>query len=265
MSTAGPLALPSPAGVAAEGAVARVVRTPTLFCLATLTITVTGLALDHFANLSVQMLLALCTWGFLAIAFVYLTPMERAQTSVVVLVATCAEIIGSVIWGVYTYRLGNLPLFVPPGHGLVYLTGLSLTQTSLVSRHQRAFLVTVAALALGWAVAGLTVLPRVDASGALGMSVFLLFLWRGRARVLYGAVFLVVAVLEISGTAVGVWAWKDVVPGLQLPSGNPPSGAASGYVLFDIVAIAVTARLFSLWQARQRGGQAPLVHPPLEP
>ena len=55
--------------------------------------------------------------------------MERAQTSVVVVVATCAEMIGSVIWGVYTYRLGNLPLFVPPGHGLVYLTGLRLSQT----------------------------------------------------------------------------------------------------------------------------------------
>ena len=75
------------------------------------------------------------------------------------------------------------------------------------------------------------------------MSVFLLFLWRGRARVLYAAVFLVVGMLELSGTAIGVWAWKDVVPGLELPSGNPPSGAASGYVLFDIVAIAVTARL----------------------
>ena len=55
MSTVGPLALPSPAGVAAEGAVARIVRTPALFCLATLTITVTGLALDHFANLGVQL------------------------------------------------------------------------------------------------------------------------------------------------------------------------------------------------------------------
>jgi hypothetical protein len=62
---------------------------------------------------------------------------------------------------------------------------------------------------------------------------------------------------------VGVWAWKEVVPGLQLPSGNPPSGAASGYVLFDIVAIALTGRLMLLLgQARRRGGQAPLVNPP---
>jgi hypothetical protein len=222
--------------------------------------------IDVAVDLRGQLLLGVAAWLVFAIALVPLDGEGRVRALLVVAAATCMEVIGSIVWGIYTYRLGNLPLFVPPGHGLVYLTGLSLTQTNLVSRHQRRFLGSVAAIAISWAVAGLTVLPRVDASGALGMSVFLLFLWRGRARVLYGAVFLVVAVLEISGTAVGVWAWKDVVPGLQLPSGNPPSGAASGYVLFDIVAIAVTTRLFQLWErTRQREGQAPLVHPPLEP
>jgi hypothetical protein len=197
------------------------------------------------------------TWLVFGAALVPLTPEGRVRALLVVAAATCMEVVGSIVWGVYTYRLGNLPLFVPPGHGLVYLTGLRLTQTNLVSRHQRAFVAVVAAVALVWAVAGLTVLPRTDASGALGMTVFLVFLLRGRAPSLYGAVFLVVAMLEISGTAVGVWAWKDVVPGLQLPSGNPPSGAASGYVLFDIVAIAVTTRLFLLWQAYRAGKPAP--------
>ena len=42
------------------------------------------------------------------------------------MVATCAEVVGSIIWGVYTYRLENLPSFVPPCHGLVYLAGASL-------------------------------------------------------------------------------------------------------------------------------------------
>ena len=42
------------------------------------------------------------------------------------MVATCAEVVGSIIWGVYTYRLENLPSFVPPCHGLVYLAGVSL-------------------------------------------------------------------------------------------------------------------------------------------
>jgi hypothetical protein len=207
--------------------------------------------IDVAVGLHGQLILGAVTWLVFLAALKPLTPEGRMRALLVVVAATCMEVLGSIVWGVYTYRLGNLPLFVPPGHGLVYLTGLSLTQTRLVSRHQRAFLAAVGAVAVVWAVAGLTVLPRTDASGALGMAVFLVFLVRGRVPALYGAVFLVVAVLEISGTALGVWAWKDVVPGLQLPSGNPPSGAASGYVLFDIVAIAVTARLLQLFQARR--------------
>jgi len=225
---------------------------PWLFSASVVAFFLAVFRIDVEVGLRGQLLLGVLTWLVLAAALVHLDSEGRVRALLVVAAATCMEVLGSIIWGVYTYRLGNLPLFVPPGHGLVYLTGLSLTQTSVVARHQRTFLACVGVLAAGWAVAGLTVLPRVDASGALGMSVFLLFLWRGRARVLYAAVFLVVAVLEISGTAAGVWAWKDVVPGLQLPSGNPPSGAASGYVLFDIVAIAVTTRLLTLWEARRR-------------
>jgi hypothetical protein len=220
---------------------------PWLFCAFVVAFFLTVFRVDVAVGLRGQLILGLVTWIVFLAALVPLTPEGRLRALLVVAAATCMEVVGSIIWGVYTYRLGNLPLFVPPGHGLVYLTGLSLTQTRLVSRHQGGFVLLVGGAALVWALAGLTVLPRTDASGALGMSVFLAFLVFGRTRVLYAGVFLVVAVLEISGTAVGVWAWKEAVPGLQLPSGNPPSGAASGYVLFDIVAIALTARLMQLW------------------
>lgn len=252
MSTAGPLVLTSPAGAAADGAVARIVRTPSLFCTATLLITVSGLALDHYANLGVQLLLALCTWGFLAIAFVHLTPMERAQTSVVVVVATCAEIIGSVIWGVYTYRLGNLPLFVPPGHGLVYLTGLRLSQTPWFRARPRVLVGAAMAAVTGWALLGLTFLGRTDVAGAVGATVLVLFLWRGRAPAVYAGVFFAVAFLEIYGTAIGTWHWAEEIPGLGVGDGNPPSGAASGYVFFDIAALALAPGLL-LWWGRVTG------------
>ena len=272
MSTAGPLALAPPIGAAAPGVVGRIVRTPVLFCSATFAITVTGLALDHFADLGVQMLLALCTWGFLAIAFVHLTPMERAQTSVVVVVATCAEIIGSVIWGVYTYRLGNLPLFVPPGHGLVYLTGLRLSQTPWFRRRPRRLVGGAMAGVAGWALVGLTALERTDVAGAVGAAVLLVFLWRGRAPAVYAGVFFAVAFLEIYGTAIGTWTWAGEIPGLGVPDGNPPSGAASGYVFFDIAALALAPAVMvgaarvtaSLRRLRDAGG-TPRDAPPAPP
>lgn len=238
MSTAAPAVAP-PALAAPESVLRQIVRRPHLFIGFTLAITVLGLALDRYADLGAQTLLGVCTWIFLGLAFVHLTPMERAQTSVVVVVATCAEVIGSVIWGVYEYRLGNLPLFVPPGHGFVYLTGLRLSQTGWARRHARALVRIAMTGVAGWALVGLVALGRVDVAGAVGAAVLLLFLWRGRAPAVYAGVFLAVAFLEIYGTAVGTWRWAEEVPGLGVPDGNPPSGAASGYVFFDIAALAL--------------------------
>src|SRR5205823_13659201 len=89
-------------------------------------------------------------------------------------------------------------------------------------------------------------LGRVDAIGAFGVCVYssFLLLARPRATVLAG-VFCAVAALELYGTALGTWQWHAVVPGLGLPDGNPPSGAVSGYVIFDLVAIALAPALLA--------------------
>jgi hypothetical protein len=81
------------------------------------------------------------------------------------------------------------------------------------------------------------VLPRADAAGAIGVVLLCVYLWRGRARATYAGVFLVVAALELYGTSIGTWRWAADVPGLGLSQGNPPSGVASGYVWFDVMAL----------------------------
>ena len=153
----------------------------------------------------------------------------------VVAAATVGEVTGSLIWGVYHYRLDNLPLFVPPAHGLVYLTGIALAAS--LRRHTRALVVAAAVAAVAWGVAGLTVLPRLDVAGALGVPLLCLFLWRSRARATYAGVFFAVAALELYGTAIGTWQWERALPGSGIPDGNPPSGVASGYVWFDVTAL----------------------------
>jgi hypothetical protein len=94
-----------------------------------------------------------------------------------------------------------------------------------------------AAGATVWAVAGLTVLPRLDVAGAVGVPLLLVFLWRSRFRTVYAGVFVVVAALELYGTSIGTWRWAPALPGLGVPDGNPPSGVASGYVWFDVMAL----------------------------
>jgi hypothetical protein len=206
---------------------------------------------DRAVDLRGQLCLGLVTWVVLALALRSFPAERRLQALLVVAVATCAEVVGSIIWGVYTYRLHNLPLFVPPGHGLVYLAGMRLSESVVLRRHPRALVRLTALFAATWGLLGLVLLPRLDAGGALGVSVFLFFLFRGRAPAIYAGVFVVVAFLELWGTAIGLWQWHAVTPGLGLPMGNPPSGAVSGYVLFDVVAIAVTARIVG-HRARRR-------------
>src|SRR5581483_4769130 len=210
----------------------------------------TLLALDHFASYPQQLALGAVTWLVLGFALARVAPERRAQALGVVVFATLGEVTGSLVWGVYRYRLHNLPLFVPPAHGLVYLTGLSLAAS--LRRHTRALVATAAALAAGWGLLGLTVLPRRDVAGAFGVPLLLVFLWRGRNRAVYAGVFLVVAALELYGTAIGTWRWAHDLPGLGIPDGNPPSGVASGYVWFDVMALLVAPYLVVLTRRPRR-------------
>jgi hypothetical protein len=198
------------------------------------------LAVDTQVDLHGQLALGALTWVVLIVAAWPLTAERRAQVAVVICAATVAELTGSILWGVYSYRLHNLPTFVPPAHGLVFMAGLALSEG--LRRHSRALVLVAGGAALLWGVLGLTVLSRLDAAGGLGIPLLLAFLWRSRARAAYAGVFLVVAALELYGTAIGTWRWAEKLPGLGIPDGNPPSGVASGYVWFDVIAL-----LFAPW------------------
>ncbi len=193
------------------------------------------LAIDTQVGLDVQIALGVLTFAVLAAALKPLAALARTQAIGVVIFATVGEVTGSLVWGVYHYRLHNLPLFIPPAHGLVYLSGLALARTL----PKRPLVWIAAAGAAGWGIAGLTVLPRLDVAGAFGVPLLLVFLWRSRSRATYAGVFLVVAALELYGTSIGTWRWAATLPGLGIPDGNPPSGVASGYVWFDVMALLV--------------------------
>ncbi|HZQ15249.1 MAG TPA: hypothetical protein VFA82_00620 [Gaiellaceae bacterium] len=220
------------------------------------------LAVDHVATYPEQLGLGALTWLVLAAALSRVPVERRVQTLGVVAFATVGEVTGSLLWGVYHYRLHNLPLFVPPAHGLVYLTGLSLARA--LRRRLRPLVLAAGTAAAAWGLLGLTVLPRRDVAGAVGVPLLLVFLWRSRNRAVYAAVFLVVASLELYGTALGTWRWARELPGLGIPDGNPPSGVASGYVWFDVMALLVApAALAALTRTRRASRTRRADEPPL--
>ena len=193
----------------------------------------------HIRTLSEQYALGALTLAFLFLATRFSQPSERRQVWLMVGIASCVELFCSVVWGLYRYRWGNVPLFVPPGHGLLYLFALRAARTPLVANRGR----TVGRVALGcatvWAIGGLTVGPlltgRVDALGALLWPIFA-WLMRRPAAVVYAASFFITAELELVGTGLGTWAWAAAAPVTHLPAGNPPAAIAGGYCILDIAA-----------------------------
>ena len=119
--------------------------------------------------------------------------------------------------------LGRLPLpaaqpaALRPAGARARLPDRARRSRSRSERTRASLVVTAAAVAADWGLLGLTVLPRRDVAGAIGVPLLLLFLWRGRNRAIYAGVFLVVASLELYGTAIGTWRWARELPGPRHP------------------------------------------------
>src|SRR5215210_997065 len=122
-------------------------------------------------TLTQQYALGLLTFAFVFVATRFSPPTERRQVWLMVGIATCVELFLSLVWGLYQYRWGNVPLFVPPGHGLLYLFALRATRTPLMLDRGRTVKHLALACAMLWAIGGLSVAPLffgwMDVFGAL--------------------------------------------------------------------------------------------------
>ncbi|KQZ66339.1 hypothetical protein [Nocardioides sp. Root151] len=203
---------------------------------------------DGGGGLWLQRGLGLGTWLVLVLALRWFTPLVRTQALVVVAFATVIEFVFSPTLEVYLYRFENVPAYVPPGHGLVYLSAWALGHTPFVRRHLTHASYAVVLVGGVWAGAGLA---EGDALGFFWFLCLAGFLLWGPSREVYVGAFVVVSHLELLGTGLGNWAWQAHDPILGIGIGNPPSGAAGGYGWFDLVALLVAPWLlarFTRWR-----------------
>lgn len=215
-----------------------------------------------------QHLLGVATGALLAVALLFSGWHERRVVLLAVAFWACVEVLGSIVWGIYGYRFGNLPLYVPFGHGLVYLFGLRALRTPLAARHGRLLARGCALAASAWALAGLTLLPalggRLDVAGALLAPIFVWGILRSPRATFYAAVFVATSALELLGTGLGTWTWAETQPLTQIPQGNPPSVIAGAYCIWDAVLGRLWARGARLlvpgrgsWLRRRHGAPDP--------
>ena len=215
---------------------------------------------DRTATPTGQLILGVLTWALLIALLWRETSTVRVQVAVVVVFASLIEFTFSAGLEVYIYRLGHVPPYVPPGHGLVYLAALTMARSPLLRRHARLAVTATIAFALAYASWGLFLSPRPDALGAFWCVCLIGFLIWGKSRLLYVGAFVVVTYLELVGTAWGVWAWQTHDPTGLVTIGNPPSVAAGGYGWFDLAAVAITpwvGRTWTNWRSRSAAEISP--------
>jgi len=204
----------------------------TFFCV------VICLLSDSHATIEKQNALGVCGWVFLIGLLLGETLETRVQVGVAVIFATLGEHFASPYMGGYIYRFHNVPAYVPPGHGMVYLTAVALARSGffqIYAREIAKFVVTVCGLWSLWGISG--ILDQGDAVGAMLFCVFLIYLFKGRSPMVYLAAFFITTWLELIGTSVGTWRWVSIDPVLGWSQGNPPSGVAAWYCLVDAVAL----------------------------
>jgi hypothetical protein len=198
------------------------------------------------STLTQQHLLGIITLGYLLLATWFSPQRERHRVWTMVILATGVEMFCSVVWGLYTYRWGNVPLFVPWGHGLLYLFALRAARTPLMIKYGHIVKRFALAGATLWALGGLTIGPffieRIDIMGALLLPIFAWFMRRPSAMI-YAASFFITTELELLGTGLGNWGWAVAAPVTHLPAGNPPAVIAGAYCVLDAATAKVAARL----------------------
>ena len=193
-----------------------------------------GLAFDQTVEFWGQTLTNITLWTVLLHWLRGAEPAERSSLAVCVFYATLGEIFLSLVWGLYGSRLSNIPLFVPPGHALLFMLG------TILARHARDWIVWVVPLAatpfvLLLAVTGLGTLD------ALLFSLFVLCMLSGRASKLYAVMFVLSLAMEVYGTWLGNWTWALEAPWLGFTTINPPLAAGAFYCMLDMLVVATVA------------------------
>lgn len=209
-----------------------------------------GASLDWNAGIWRQRLVGVLTWAIL-IAILRRQPRTvRVQVGVVIVLATCVEYAASPLLGLYTYRLHNVPMYVPPGHGMVYLAALNIGRSPLASRLRMPLIGFALVVCGAWALWGAVLAPRQDLLGAVMYLFLVRFILVGRQPLVYAGAFLVCSYLELVGTGIGAWRWAAHDPTGALTIGNPPSGIPGGYCFLDAFGLAMAPRVVRWMDSR---------------
>jgi len=179
------------------------------------------------------------TNGLVLLCFAWVYSRVTARTKKLMLygvaLAFLGEVVFSILLGMYEYRLGNVPLYVPLGHSLVYVAVFYIQKEKVIQR-RKAFIV----LLLYWGMIAYSSFWLIHEQDILGfictLAIVLLLKKRTGDELFFLIMFFMVVYLELLGTYYQCWEWPDTWFSTVsfISSSNPPSGIGVFYFGFDI-------------------------------
>ncbi|MDM8565844.1 hypothetical protein QUF74_09345 [Candidatus Halobeggiatoa sp. HSG11] len=198
-------------------------------------ILIIGLLIDQMVEPWGQTIVNIFVWLFFLGLLKYSDRTKQIALLLCLVYATVGEVFLSLIWQLYEYRLHNIPLFIPPGHALLFTLGIMLAPKMS-----------------DWFIWGLPIIVAVytifvvgtgiDTLGGILFIAFLLCIIFGKAKKLYVTMFLLSLLLEIYGTTVGNWAWNHDEQWFGMTTTNPPVSAGAFYCMLDLLIVSTMAR-----------------------
>jgi hypothetical protein len=178
-----------------------------------------------WSNLVIVLYFGLLLWA--------LRPDQRLMALIFVPFSAVGEYVFSLIFGLYSYRLGSVPLYVPFGHAILFSTGLLVCELSVIRKHDVPLRPVLTGLYL--MLFSAVVLLLQDTLSAVFGLVFLWVIRRKGYQTLYFVMGLLVLYIELVGTFWGCWTWTPHPFNMSwLHTTNPPFGAFVCYLLADL-------------------------------
>ena len=151
------------------------------------------------------------------------------------LIALGGELFFSLLLGMYSYRLNNLPIYVPFGHSVIYATVFYITKEPIVQKYKSVIVKALYTLMIIYST--LWLIFANDIFGFLCMLIILaLFKRRPKSKLFFLIMFFTIVYLELLGTYYGCWSWPNIWFDRfsLISSANPPSAISVFYFAFDM-------------------------------
>ncbi len=171
------------------------------------------------------------------------TPRVKEQLIYAFFIGIIGEYVFSLALGMYSYRLENIPHYIPFGHALVFLGVYSFSRKPKIRLNSKKINLFLTIFIILYALVFLVF--KKDVFGfVMTILVFYSLRKHPKEKLFYLTMYGVVVYAELIGTSLNTWSWPKVAFNAFefLPSANPPSGICLFYFGLDRGTISIYKR-----------------------